>query len=134
MGRSFHPVFGTCHPHSQAWGTTDRAYNRLMRLKRQRVAVAAVVAVAIAVLAGCVGDTETVIGRLIDVQSSGLLDLESIEVIDEGGRQWKLEGSGEFGHFTPSHLRQHMVLGELLQVSFHRDGNILVIDRLSDYP
>jgi hypothetical protein len=105
-----------------------------MRLKRQGLAVAVVAALAIAALAGCAGNTETVIGRLIDVQSSGLLDLESIEVIDEDGRQWKLEGSGVFGHLTPSHLRQHMLAGEQLQVSFHRDGDVLVIDRLSDYP
>jgi len=86
------------------------------------------------VIAGCAGDTETVIGRLIDVQSSGLLVLDSIEVIDEDGRQWKLESPGDLSHFTPSHLRQHMVLGEQLRVSFHRDGDALIIDRLSDYP
>ena len=88
----------------------------------------------IAVLAGCSGDTGTVIGRLTDVQSSGLLVLDSIEVIDEDGRFWKLESSGDLSHFTPSHLRQHMVLGEQLKVSFHRESDSLVIDSLTDYP
>lgn len=110
------------------------SYNRLMKFKCQGLTLATVVAMTIAVLAGCAGDTETVVGRLIDVQSSGLLVLDSIEVIDADGRQWKLEGPGDFGQFTPSHLRQHMVLGEQLQVSFHRDEDSLVIDRLSDYP
>ncbi len=98
------------------------------------VLAASVMLVATVVLAGCGGDTETVRGRLVDVQSSGPLNLDSIEVIDDEGRHWTLDGSGIFGHLTPSHLRQHMVLGEQIEVTFHRDDDRLTIDRLSDYP
>lgn len=99
-----------------------------------RIAVAAVGVAAALVLAGCGGDTERVLGRLINVQSSGLLALDSIEIVDEEGRHWVLEGPGDFGHLTPSHLRQHMVLGERVEVTFHRAGGRLVIDRLRDSP
>ena len=85
-------------------------------------------------MAGCGGETERVLGRLIDVQSSGLLALDSIEIVDEEGRHWVLEGPGDFEHLTPSHLRQHMVLGEQVEVTFHRAGGRLVIDRLRDPP
>ena len=109
-----------------------------MDAMRWRITVALAGVAAAMLLAACGGDTERVLGRLTDVQSSGLLVLDSIEIIDDDGRHWVLEGPGDFGHLTPSHLRQHMVLGERLEVTFHRvghrSGGRLVIDRLRDYP
>jgi predicted small secreted protein len=101
---------------------------------RLPIAVAAASVAVALVLAGCGPDTERVVGRLLDVKSSGVLTLESVEILDEQGRLWLLEGPGDFGHLTPSHLRGHMVLGEQVEVTFHRAGDRLVIDRLGDYP
>lgn len=95
-------------------------------------------AVALVVLLGaltaCAGGEERVHGLLVDVQSSGLLELDSIDLIDDEGNRWTLDGSGTFGDLTPSHLRQHMVLGERVEATFHREGDRLVMDRLVDYP
>lgn len=85
------------------------------------------------VVAGC-DRTETVHGLIVDVQSDGVLELRSMELIDDGGARWKFEGSGTFGHFTPSHLRQHMLSGERVEVAFRREAESLIIVGLYDYP
>ena len=98
--------------------------------------MAALVAGAATVLlagAGC-ARTETVHGLIVDVQSDGVLELRSMDLIDDGGARWKFEGSGTFGHFSPSHLRQHMLAGERVQVAFRREAGRLVIVGLDDYP
>ena len=98
------------------------------------MAVLVVIAAAVLpVVAGC-DRTETVHGLIVDVQSDGVLELRSMELIDDGGARWKFEGSGTFGHFSPSHLRQHMLSGERVEVAFRREAGRLIIVGLYDYP
>ena len=107
--------------------------NRKVVSKRWLVAVVAIAATVLLGGAGCV-KTERVNGLIVDVQSEGVLELRSMELIDDDGTRWEFEGSGTFGHFSPSHLRQHMLAGERVEVAFRREAGRLIIVGLEDYP
>ena len=96
-------------------------------------APALLIAAALVLLPGC-GNTESVSGRIAGVESDGVLSPRSIEVIDGDGRRWEFEVRDVFGHFTPSHLRQHMLSGERIEVFYSRDGDRLIVRRLEDAP
>ena len=107
--------------------------NRAVVSKRWVAVLMATAATVLLAGAGC-AKTERVHGLIVDVQSDGVLELRSMELIDDGGARWKVEGSGTFGHFSPSHLRQHMLAGERMEVAFRRENGRLVIVGLDDYP
>ncbi len=107
--------------------------NRKVVSKRWLVAVVAIAATVLLGGAACV-KTERVNGLIVDVQSEGVLELRSMELIDDDGTRWEFEGSGTFGHFSPSHLRQHMLAGERVEVAFRREAGRLIIVGLEDYP
>ena len=76
---------------------------------------------------------DTIHGLIRDVQVRSLLELESLTVEDEDGGLWVFEAWGKrLTGFTPSHLREHMVLGDQVTVTFHREDGILIVDDLSD--
>ena len=85
-------------------------------------------------LATCGGKLERVHGLVVKVQNTGILEIELIHLVDDDGHTWKFEGSGTYGEFTPAHLKQHMLVGEKIEVTFHRKDGRLLIDRLTDYP
>ena len=67
------------------------------------------------------------------MEASSLLELESLVVEDDDGVEWAFEGrGGSFVGFTPSHLREHMVLGMRITVTFHREDGALVLDEVGD--
>ncbi|MCI0440263.1 MAG: hypothetical protein L0177_14205 [Chloroflexi bacterium] len=69
--------------------------------------------------------------RAVEVRS--LLEIETLTLEVEGGELLTFESRGRrYVGFTPSHLREHMLQGLPLQVSYHRDGAALVIDSLAD--
>ena len=100
-----------------------------------RLPVVAAIAVALLLTLGACGSQSGAIrGHLVDVQSESLLELTSAEIMDGDGKRWKFEARGfsEPGDFTPSHLREHMVLGEPVTVKYHDEDGVLVIDDITD--
>lgn len=80
-----------------------------------------------------VGDTETVQGLIQNVESKTLLGLDVIEIADEEGLVWRVEGRGLLiPEFTPSHLNEHKVLGLKINVTFYREGDVLVLTDITD--
>ena len=76
---------------------------------------------------------EAVRGLIKEVKAASISELESLTLDGEDGTTWKFEASGQkFAEFTPSHLREHMVLGLPITVTFHREDGSLVVDDLSD--
>ena len=76
---------------------------------------------------------ETVQGFLQEVKSISLLELESLTLVDDKGTRWTFESHGrQVEGFTPSHLREHMVLGLPVIVTFHRGNGSLVINDITD--
>lgn len=74
-----------------------------------------------------------VTGLIMRVESLSLTELTVLDLQDEAGKIWTFEAQGKrFPQFMPSHLREHQVLGLKVQVQYHEDAAILVIDSISD--
>ena len=101
------------------------------------VAISAFVIVA---LVGCDGTPDnpeavhlTFTGLVTSVDSRSLLELESIVVADQSGRVLQFHANGNrFEAFTPSHVREHMLIGDPLVVTYTRSGDRLLIVSLED--
>ncbi len=91
-------------------------------------------------LMACGGDSssrtvevESVRGLILEVNARSLLELESLRLEDEDGTIWQFEGGGRpFPDFTPSHVREHMVTGQRISVTFERDGDVLTVIDVAD--
>ena len=120
--------FGTAFPHS--------AYKDAGRL----VGIAALMSTMLFTLAAACGETpprtgaeSEVRGMVQAVEPRSLLDIESLTVVDEQGVVWTFQGGPLTpAGFTPSHLREHMLLGEPVSVFYHAEGDALVIDDITD--
>ena len=91
-----------------------------------------VVTLAVLSLVACGVKSGEVRGTILNVDSSSILDLRSLDIRDETGASWHFEARKRFSGFTPSHLRQHMVQGESVAVRYHKEGESLIIDDVTD--
>ena len=73
----------------------------------------------------------TVHGSIVGVEVRSLVELTSLELRDENGATWHFEAEGSQG-FTPSHLREHMLQGLSVTVSYHEEDGALMIDGIED--
>ena len=87
------------------------------------------------------GETEEatlqVRGLVTNVQARSLLELESLQVVDGQNTVWEFrpgsQGVTGTGHdYTPSHLRQHMVQGVPIIVTYTERDGVLMIVSISD--
>ncbi len=82
-------------------------------------------------------DSEAVFeGLITGVEVRTLLDLESIEVTDDEGVSLEFQADGRrFMDFTPSHVREHMLQGLGVIVTYRRsDDGTLYIVTIRDQP
>lgn len=75
-------------------------------------------------------------GLITSVEVRTLLDLESIEVTDDAGTSLVFHADGRrFLEFTPSHVREHMLQGLGVIVTYRRsDDGTLYIVTIRDRP
>jgi len=110
----------------------------------QLIAPALVVALSGLFPAGC-GDSasssdedsgrtiESVRGMVLDVEQESLISLAVLEIQDSEGRVWRFEGRGKVVEgFTPSHLNEHKLLGQSVEVAFYREDDALVLEGITD--
>ena len=106
------------------------------RLFTTRLAIAAVaVLLACAGVAGCGGEPEvrTARGYVVGVESKTLLELDFVQVRTEAGETIELSARGKlFPGFSPAHLREHMIQGLPVTVTYHRENGELVLDDVRD--
>ena len=117
------------------------------RSENMRISVVALLGffAVIVTAAGCGGDgkgeTEEaalqVRGLVTDVQARSLLELESLQVVDGQNIVWEFrpgpQGVTGTGHdYTPSHLRQHMVQGVPIIVTYRERDGVLTIVSISE--
>ena len=76
-------------------------------------------------------NTFIVTGFVVELESTSLVDLYSLTVVDESQREWYFLADGYKG-FTPSHLKQHMLLGDQVLVIFHIESEEMLIDKIDD--
>ena len=102
-----------------------------------------VIAVALVFGSYCGGDSgETGVsegvfeGLITDVEVRTLLDLESIEVTDDSGPSLVFHAGGQrFMEFTPCHVREHMLQGLGVIVTYRGlDDGALYIVTIRDRP
>ena len=78
-------------------------------------------------------ESKIVRGLIQEVESKNLLELESLVIRTDSGEVFVLEArDGDSQYFPPAHLRQHMVLGAVVTITFHRQDGALIIDRIED--
>ena len=91
-------------------------------------------------LGGCGGAAEGQIetslsftGTVIGFESESLLEFESITVANESGVVLDFHSGGKrFEEFTPAHVREHMILGDPVEVAYREAGGRLLIVSLRD--
>ncbi len=97
------------------------------------------------ITADCGGDVEDsggappleVRGLVTDVKARSLLELELLRVTDEQNTEWEFRQGRDSmtgaGHdYTPSHLRQHMVQGVPIIVTYSEIDGVLTIVSISE--
>ncbi|MEE8045873.1 MAG: hypothetical protein V3T49_03440 [Dehalococcoidia bacterium] len=76
---------------------------------------------------------KTVEGQVVSVEQQSITTISSLTLKDASGKQWVFQGAGSFVGFTPSHLREHGALRELVTVEFEEtDSGVLTILGISD--
>ncbi len=75
-------------------------------------------------------------GLITSVEARTLLDIESIEVTDDTGASLEFHARGRrFAEFTPSHVREHMLQGLGVIVTYRKsDDGALRIVGIRDRP
>ena len=73
-------------------------------------------------------------GLIVEVESQSLMKASSITVVDRFGEEYMLHLEGNYGPFTPSHLREHMVAAMPIYVEYvvtdHKWNVIAISDDL----
>ena len=76
---------------------------------------------------------ESVRGMVLQVEQESLISLDALEIQDDEGKVWRFEGRGKVvAGFTPSHLNEHKLLGQSVEVAFYREGGALVLEDITD--
>ena len=81
----------------------------------------------------CVTNPEisSISGTVIDVHAGSMLKIDSVVLRDDEGNIWLFSADGYSG-ISASHLRQHMILGERINVRYHRRNKSLTIIDIND--
>ena len=83
-------------------------------------------------LVGCRPEGELQVrGQVVEVVARSFSELELLRIRDEQGREYEFETEGFVG-FTPSHVKEHQLLGQSLLVIYEKRGDTLVALRLED--
>ena len=79
------------------------------------------------------GETQVVHGRILEVEARSFSEIGKLTIGDDSGTTWRFgEQRKAMSGFNPSHLRDHMVQGLRITVTFHREDGELVIDDIAD--
>ncbi len=105
--------------------------------KIPRSAAIAVAVLGLMLSAGC-GDyppqdaaTQQVRGQVLEVVARNFTELASLRIRDAAGQEYAFTTEGFIG-FTPSHVKEHQLLGQSLLVTYVERGDTLVAVLLED--
>lgn len=86
--------------------------------------------------AACGGDTAAgsgqVRGMVVEVVDRNITDVEVLTIRDDAGRVWTFATDPGFTGFTPSHLREHQLMGLSVLVDYETRGDSLVAVNIRD--
>jgi hypothetical protein len=69
---------------------------------------------------------------VVEVVGRSITELDSLRIRDEAGRVWTFASDEGFVGFTPSHLREHQLVGAPVVVTYVTQGDTLVVVDVSD--
>jgi len=87
---------------------------------------------------GCGGNSPTgqpggqVRGFVLEVVGSSITDLDTLRVRDQAGDVWTFTGEDSIVGLSPSHLREHQLLGDTVLVTYINRGDTLVAVDIAD--
>lgn len=106
--------------------------NRLRNQLGRRAALLLLLLAALLSQAACGdGETRQVRGQVVEVSARNFAELETLRIRDDAGREYRFIAEGFIG-FTPSHVREHQLLGQSLLVTYEQRGDELVAIALAD--
>ena len=70
-------------------------------------------------------------GEVVEVVPRNFSEVERLRIRDKAGLEYVFETEGFVG-FTPSHVKEHQLLGQSLLVTYERRGDRLVATALAD--
>ena len=76
-------------------------------------------------------ETLQVRGRVLEVVGRDILEVETLRIRDSSNNEWTFITEGFVG-FSPSHIRQHQLQGELVVITYVKRGEVLVAVDVSD--
>lgn len=114
-----------------------------MRIPYKSLILLAVLCALIATAAAALGceesgeadarETQSARGQVLQVEARSLIELEALELLDDAGEVWRFEGRGiAVPGFAPSHLNEHKLLGQPIEVFYQREGDALVLRNITD--
>ena len=71
-------------------------------------------------------------GRVLEVVGRNIVELETLRIRDESGKEWTFGAAEGFIGLSPSHLREHKLLGESVLVTYVIQGNELIAVDITD--
>ena len=96
------------------------------------VGVLALLALFVQLAAACDSDgVLQVRGQVVEVVPRSFSEIEVLRIRDEEGREYSFETRGFVG-FTPSHVKEHQLLGQSLLVIYEEVDDALVATSLED--
>ena len=69
---------------------------------------------------------------VVEVVGRSITELDSLRIRDEAGKEWTFASDEGFVGFTPSHLREHQLMGATVVVTYVRQGDTLVAVDVGD--
>ncbi len=75
--------------------------------------------------------TQQVRGQVLEVVARNFTELASLRIRDAAGQEYAFATEGFIG-FTPSHVKEHQLLGQSLLVTYVERGDTLVAVLLED--
>jgi hypothetical protein len=74
-------------------------------------------------------EQSTVTGVVLDVAAGSLTQIETLSVQDDTGTKWDFEAE-DYRGWLPSHVRDHMVQGAPIIVTYHEEAGVLYVDEI----
>ena len=82
--------------------------------------------------AATVANNGQVRGLILEVVSRSITEVETLRIRDEAGIVWTFTAEKSFLGFTPSHLREHQLLGGTVLVTYTNRDGVLMAENIGD--